>query len=154
MADDIAAHPYLASRFALTGGTALNMFLHNTPRLSFDLDYNYIGASDRDTMKAERPTVEAALADAFADEHSLSIKKRPNKARDHAGGKWDLRYRDAFRGSESLSVDVSYVRRVPLWPPTRHDSHQLGRWQATGVPVIEALQFESGPPDRGRGLSR
>ena len=143
LADDIAAHPYLASRFALTGGTALNMFVLDAARLSFDLDYNYIGEADRDTMKAERPTVEAALADAFA-EHRLRVKKRPNMARDHAGGKWDLRYRDAFGGSESLSVDVSYVRRVPLWPPTRHDSHQLGRWQATGVPVSDIHEIAAG----------
>lgn len=136
LAGDIAARPYLASRLALTGGTALNMFVLDAPRLSFDLDYNYIGAADRETMKAERPDVEAALADVFTD-HGLRVKKRPNLARYHAGGKWDLRYPDAFGGSEGLAVDVSYVRRVPLWPPTRLDSHRLGRWQATGVPVFD-----------------
>ncbi|MCY4369504.1 MAG: nucleotidyl transferase AbiEii/AbiGii toxin family protein [bacterium] len=79
LADDIAAHPYLASRLALTGGTALNMFVLAAPRLSFDLDYNYVGAGDRATMKAERPAVEAALANAFAD-HGLRVKRRPNLA--------------------------------------------------------------------------
>ena len=143
VADDIAAHPYLGERLALTGGTALNMFLLAAPRLSFDLDYNYIGSADRDTMKAERPTVEAELVDVFAD-HGLGVKKRPNLARDHAGGKWDLRYRDAFGGSEGLSVDVSYVRRVPLWPTTRRTSQRLGRWQATGVPVFDIHEIAAG----------
>ncbi|MCY4621210.1 MAG: nucleotidyl transferase AbiEii/AbiGii toxin family protein [bacterium] len=143
LADDIAAHPYLGGRLALTGGTALNVFVLPAPRLSFDLDYNYIGAPDRDTMKAERPTVEAALADVFAD-HRLRVKKRPNMMRDHAGGKWDLRYQDAFGGSESLSVDVGYVRRVPLWPTTYHDSHRLGRWQATAVPLFDIHEIAAG----------
>ena len=33
LADGIAAHPYLGSRLALTGGTALNMFVLPAPRL-------------------------------------------------------------------------------------------------------------------------
>ena len=136
LADDIAAHPYLGGRLALTGGTALNMFVLDAPRLSFDLDYNYIGPADRDTMRAERPDVEAALADVFT-EHGLRVKRRPNLARDHAGGKWVLRYQDVFGGSEGLSVDVGYVRRVPLWPTSRYDSYRLGRWRAIGVPLFD-----------------
>ena len=44
LADAIATDAYLDGRLALTGGTALNMFILDAPRLSFDLDYNYIGA--------------------------------------------------------------------------------------------------------------
>ena len=92
------------------------------------------------------------LSDVFA-EHGLRVKKRPNVARDHAGGKWDLRYQDAFGGSEGLSVDVSYVQRVPLRPTTRHDPQRLGRWQATGVPLFDAHEIAAGklsaPYDRG-----
>ena len=155
LADDIAAHPYLGGRLALTGGTALNMFVLSAPRLSFDLDYNYIGAPDRDTMKAERPAVAQMLADVFAT-HGLRVKRRPSVGQDHAGGKWDLRYQDAFGGSEGLSVDVSYVRRVPLWPTTCHDSHRLGRWQATGVPIFDIHEIAAGKLSalHDRGLPR
>ena len=143
LADDIAAHPYLGRRLALTGGTALNLFVLAAPRLSFDLDYHYIGAEDRATMKAERPDIEDALA-RLLPAHGLWVKKRPNLERDHAGGKWDLRYRNAFGRSEGLSVDVGYVRRVPLWPTTRHDSQRLGRWQATGVPLFDIHEIAAG----------
>ena len=155
LADDIAAHSYLGGRLALTGGTALNMFVLTAPRLSFDLDYNYIGSADRDMMKAERPAVTQMLADVFAT-HGLGVKKRPSVARDHAGGKWVLRYQDAFGGSEGLSVDVSYVRRVPLWPTTCHDSHRLGRWQATGVPLFDIHEIAAGKLSAlyDRGLPR
>ena len=142
LADAIATDAYLDGRLALTGGTALNMFILDAPRLSFDLDYNYIGAADRATMMAERPAVEGALAGVVAA-HGFSVKKRPSR-KDHAGGKWDLRYPNAWGRRESLAVDVSYVRRVPLWSPTRRASHRLGRWQATAVPVFDVHELAAG----------
>ncbi len=71
--NDVAVHPYLGDRVALTGGTALNMFVLDVPRLSFDLDFNYIGSTDLDTMKAERPRFEATMYDLF-DDHGLAVK--------------------------------------------------------------------------------
>ena len=56
-------HPFLKGRWVLKGGTALNLFLFDVPRLSVDIDLNYIGAVDRDTMMAERPKVEKAIQD-------------------------------------------------------------------------------------------
>ena len=44
-------------------------------------------------MKAERPVVEDALAGLLST-HGLRVKKRPNRKKDHAGGKWDLGYRN------------------------------------------------------------
>jgi len=41
------AHPFLKNRCALKGGTALNLFLFDVPRLSVDIDLNYIGADRR-----------------------------------------------------------------------------------------------------------
>jgi len=43
------------------GGTALNLFIFDVPRLSVDIDVNYIGAPDLDTMQKERPHVEELL---------------------------------------------------------------------------------------------
>jgi hypothetical protein len=40
---------------ALKGGTALNLFHFDVPRLSVDIDLNYVGAIERDTMLAENP---------------------------------------------------------------------------------------------------
>ncbi len=38
-----------APEFALKGGTAINMFLHDMPRLSVDIDLTYLPLTDRDT---------------------------------------------------------------------------------------------------------
>jgi hypothetical protein len=41
------SHLYLRDRFALKGGTALNLFIFDLPRLSVDIDLNYLGANAR-----------------------------------------------------------------------------------------------------------
>ena len=38
------SHPFLKGKWVLKGGTALNMFILDLPRLSVDIDLNYIGA--------------------------------------------------------------------------------------------------------------
>jgi predicted nucleotidyltransferase component of viral defense system len=43
----LESHPYLRGRLALKGGTALNVFVFDLPRLSVDIDLNYVGAADR-----------------------------------------------------------------------------------------------------------
>ena len=40
----LRSHPFLKTRIALKGGTALNLFIFDVPRLSVDIDLNYIGA--------------------------------------------------------------------------------------------------------------
>jgi predicted nucleotidyltransferase component of viral defense system len=45
-------HPRLKGRLALKGGTALNLFCFDVPRLSVDIDLNYIGFADREAMLA------------------------------------------------------------------------------------------------------
>ncbi|MFN7096136.1 MAG: nucleotidyl transferase AbiEii/AbiGii toxin family protein [Gammaproteobacteria bacterium] len=47
--------PYLKERIALKGGTAINLFCtKQLPRLSVDLDFNYINSVDRETMLEEK----------------------------------------------------------------------------------------------------
>ena len=41
------AHPFMGRRVALKGGTALNLFVFDAPRLSVDIDINYVGARSR-----------------------------------------------------------------------------------------------------------
>ena len=40
MLDGVRSHPSLKSRMVLKGGTALNLFVLDVPRLSVDIDFN------------------------------------------------------------------------------------------------------------------
>jgi predicted nucleotidyltransferase component of viral defense system len=59
--DRITVDADLGPYFVLKGGTALNLFVFDDiPRLSVDIDLNYIGASDVDGMRAARPATHIA----------------------------------------------------------------------------------------------
>ena len=108
----LKSHPYLKGTFALKGGTALNLFVFDTPRLSVDIDLNYTGAIEREKMLADRPRVEKAVEAVFSRE-GFSVKRKPIE---HAGGKWRLSYQ-SFEGlSGNLEVDLNFMFRIPLWP--------------------------------------
>jgi hypothetical protein len=59
--------PAIASApdFALKGGTAINLFLRDMPRLSVDIDLTYLPVSDRDTALTDIRTQLAAIAEAL-----------------------------------------------------------------------------------------
>ena len=113
--DAICDHPLLEGKLALKGGTALNLFVFNVPRLSVDIDLNYVGGASRGAMLEERPRIEAAIQTVFRRE-DFAVRRMPEE---HAGGKWSLRYADASGQSGRLDVDLNFMYRVPL--VARHD---------------------------------
>jgi predicted nucleotidyltransferase component of viral defense system len=138
--DGFRSHPFLKGRLALKGGTALNLFLFDLPRLSVDIDLNYIGAADRETMMAERPKVEQAV-EAVCAREGLQTVRVPS---DHAGGKWRLRYDSALGEGGNLELDINFMFRVPLWPVERLDSKPLGTYRATEIPVLDIHELAAG----------
>ncbi len=136
----MVAHPFMGPRVALKGGTALNLFVFDVPRLSVDIGVNYVGAADRATMTAERPKLDAAL-EQVASRLGLTVKRAPSE---HAGGKWRLSYTSALGRPTILEVDVNYMLRVPLWDPTRRDSREFLGDQATKIQVLDDHELAAG----------
>ncbi len=133
-------HPFLRTRWALKGGTALNLFVLKMPRLSVDIDLNYIGAVDRETMMSERPKVEQAVQGVFSRE-GFTVKRIPSE---HAGGKWRLAYSSVVGEIGNLDVDLNFMFRQPLWDLKIVNSHPLGHYQAKDVPVVDIHELTAG----------
>ena len=138
--DKLKKHPFLKGRLALKGGTALNVFLFELPRLSVDIDLNYIGAVDRDVMLAERPKLEKGI-EAVCEREEMSVNRSPDS---HAGGKWRLSYESAITQGGNLEVDVNYMFRQPLWPIVERDSRRIGAFQATAIPTLDIHELAAG----------
>jgi predicted nucleotidyltransferase component of viral defense system len=134
------SHPYLKERIALKGGTALNLFVFDLPRLSVDIDLNYIAAVDRERMLAERPDIERAV-EAVSGRLGMQIKRVPTE---HAGGKWRFGYAGAAGRPGTIELDVNFLLRAPLWPPAVIDSRPVGTVSATRVPVLERHELAGG----------
>lgn len=131
--DGFDRHPYLKGRLALKGGTALNLFVFDAPRLSIDIDLNYVGRLDREAMLAERPDVERALG-AVCGRAGISIDRAPGA---HAGGKWRLRYESAEGRSANLELDVNYMLRAPLWDPAHANAKSIGGLPTPTFPILD-----------------
>ena len=139
--DSIQSHPFLRGKFALKGGTALNLFVFDVPRLSVDIDLNYVGNESRDAMMEERLKIADALQAVFSREDFIVSWASLDE---HAADKWSLRYLAASGQRGRVDVDVNYMYRVPLWPITTMNSRPLGRWQATAVPVVDIHELAAG----------
>lgn len=138
--DALNSHPFLKTRIVLKGGIALNLFHFDVPRLSVDIDLNYIGAADRRTVLAERPKFERAVQ-AVCSREGLIVKRIPSE---HSGGKWRLSYAASLGGSGNLELDVNFMFRTPLWTPKIAESFAVGSFKTSPVPVLDPHELAAG----------
>jgi predicted nucleotidyltransferase component of viral defense system len=136
----INSHTFLKGKLALKGGTALNVFIFEFPRLSVDIDLNYIGAIDRDEMLAEKPKIEQALQAVFSRE-DYNIKRVPTE---HAGGKWRLGYQNAAGRPGNLEIDLNFMLRQPLLKVKKLNSYSLGDFTVQSFPVLDFHELMAG----------
>ena len=138
--DALNSHPFLKGKWVLKGGTALNMFMLDIPRLSVDIDLNYIGTLDREGMLTDRPKIEQAVHAVFSRE-GFTTRRVPDE---HAGGKWRLSYQGFTGQSRNLEVDINFMFRQPLWDIQIADSHPLGDFHAKSIPVLDLHELAAG----------
>ena len=134
------SHPSLRGKWVLKGGTALNLFVLRLPRLSVDIDLNYIGALGREEMLADRPSIEQAAQAVFSRE-GFAVRRIPGE---HAGGKWRLSYPSLTGQPANLEVDFNFMYRQPLWEIHHADSCPLGDFQAKRVPILDLHELAAG----------
>ena len=113
--DRLDRHEVTRGTWLLKGGTALNLLHLHVPRLSVDIDINFVGFQRVEDMRRARPEFERTLT-ACCEREGCAVRRAPTE---HAGGKFRLRYASVLGGSQNLEVDVSYVARVPLWGGVR-----------------------------------
>lgn len=120
LARNVAIHTTLSRTLVLKGGTALNLCFGPPRRLSVDLDYNYIGHRDRESMLEDRPLVERTVAE-LAKRSGYRVQL---SADTFAGRKLFLVYRSVFGNEDRIEVDLNFLFRVPI---TRSEARLL--WQ-------------------------
>lgn len=136
----LAAHPWLGPKVALKGGTALNLFVLDLPRLSVDIDLDYIGHADPTELQQARPLIEQALVQ-VATRLGLTMTRTPG---DHAGGKWRMAYVSAFGRPANIECDINLLLRVPLWDVQVMDSGTFPGIRARAIPVLDRHEVAAG----------
>lgn len=130
----------LRDRLALKGGTAINLFSDDVPRLSVGIDLNYVGSPDLERMRAERPQLERAIRDVCRRE-DIVVRHGPAG---HAAGKWRLAYSDPEGNPGALELAVNFLLRTPLWPVSRAECRPVGPYRSDPVAILDLHELAAG----------
>jgi predicted nucleotidyltransferase component of viral defense system len=132
---------FLKNKFALKGGTALNLFLLDLPRLSVDIDLNYIGSANRDEMLEDKAQVQRRISTIC---NKLDIKIDRDPSDEHSGGKFLLSCEGALNQRSNLELDLNYILRVPIFKIELKDSIKLDTYSATSIPLLNIHEITAG----------
>jgi predicted nucleotidyltransferase component of viral defense system len=132
---EVYAHPFLQDRLVLKGGTAINIFLFDVPRLSVDIDFNYIGSRDKEAMIEERTTIREVFKRIF------KIAKYESEFSENYGSdRYNLWYKNASGNRDRIKVETNFLLRVPLLKPVKSRKQRL--FQLLPLPTVKILAPE------------
>jgi predicted nucleotidyltransferase component of viral defense system len=129
---EIAPHVFRAPRFALKGGTALNLFVRNMPRLSVDIDVVY--ADHRPGRDEAMKEIADELAAVTARLASIGIEAQSLQTK--AGDEVKILVR---RAKSQVKVEVNFVFRGAVLPVEKRSLVQPASdlfTTALSVPVL------------------
>ncbi len=137
---DIDRHPLLSQVLVLKGGTALHLGFGQPQRLSVDLDFNYVGSLQREVMESARPQIEEALQ-RIATAQGYQVQwSRPA----HAGRKCFLAYRSASATPDRIEVDLNFLHRQLLLPPSQRALWSPDPTQSVSSQIISLPELCAG----------
>ena len=114
---DILEHfntnPLLLESMALKGGTAINLTVFDLPRLSVDIDLDFIKNCSKDEMLKSREAINAEiLNDMFVQGYTLS----PNTKNPHSLDSWAFYYQNAGGNKDNIKIEINYSMRNHIYP--------------------------------------
>ncbi len=134
----ISLLPHIARQecFALKGGTAINLFFRDMPRLSVDIDLTYLPVADRSSSLA---AIDRALRQIAVDVKQgvpgCTVRMSPLKGTSH------LMKLLVTRGDTAVKVEVTPVLRGCLYPPQKLEAVRSVR-DTFGYARLQVLAFE------------
>ncbi len=104
----ISENGELSKNLALKGGTVLNFVYLNIPRLSIDIDLNFVGALEKEEMLKRRPRVSDGIQYMAEKLGYKAVVKPPSYIID----RFLLKYPTLKETRDSIKVEVNYLERV------------------------------------------
>lgn len=105
--------PEFAGKLALKGGTAINLCIVDCPRLSVDIDLDYVENLPKDEMAAVRAQLKENLIDYIQDNgYTLWEKPRGHFALDSLL----LSYLATSGNKDNIKLEINYIDRAHILP--------------------------------------
>lgn len=114
---DILEHfnknPLLKESLALKGGTAINLTICNLPRLSVDIDLDYLKTDSREDMLRSRDMI-TSMIDRYMK--SQSYVASPKSKSPLSLDSWVYEYTNAGGNKDNIKLEVNYSLRAHVLP--------------------------------------
>lgn len=112
----INEHEYLREHLLLKGGTAINMTVFNLPRLSVDIDMDFVPNYNRECMGIAREKVMQILKEYMLQEgYQISSASRFSFNLDG----FHFQYLNAGGNRDSIKVELNYLLRTHILEPVK-----------------------------------
>ena len=132
---DILPHVFTEGGFALKGGTAINLFLQNMPRMSVDIDLVYTGLEERDSALQSIETKLNIIAKKLRDKLSLDV----NLSSSGSESETKLFIR---KGKANIKVEVNHVFRRSVYPIVKGDLSKYAQERFSRSMAIQMLDHD------------
>ncbi|MBS3988290.1 MAG: nucleotidyl transferase AbiEii/AbiGii toxin family protein [Erysipelothrix sp.] len=101
-------NPILKDNLALKGGTAINLTIFNLPRLSVDIDLDYLITNSREEMLKSREIINAIIDRYMVFQgYSKNVKTR----NPHSLDSWIYDYIGASGNRDNIKIEINYSLR-------------------------------------------
>lgn len=101
-------------KLVLKGGTCINLFYRDMPRLSVDIDLDYIGSVRKEKMLEEKIAISDFLERRLENEnYYLSTDKTK---RYYALDSLVFKYNSESGGTDNIKIEINYMDRLHLYP--------------------------------------
>lgn len=117
---DIENDTELNKLLAIKGGTAINFIYYKTPRLSVDIDLNYVGSPEKEVMLSDYARIDKLL-NKIVKAAGYTVKPE----RKYALLRHYLNYIDVKGNKDNIKVEINFLERVPAVEIVRRDFRHL-----------------------------
>jgi len=107
-------NPLLKENLALKGGTAINLTICSLPRLSVDIDLDYLKTDSREEMLRSREMITFEI-DRYMK--SQSYTRSPKSKSPLSLDSWVYEYTNAAGNKDNIKLEINYSLRAHVLPP-------------------------------------
>ncbi len=112
----INEHEYLREHILLKGGTAINMTVFNLPRLSIDIDMDFVPNYNREDMGLAREKITQILKEYMSQEgYQVSPVSRFSFSLDA----FYFQYQNAGGNRDNIKIEINYSLRTHIFEPVK-----------------------------------
>jgi len=106
-------NPLLCDVLALKGGTAINLTVFNLPRLSVDIDLDFVTECSKEEMLVSREQINKEILNyMFTQDYALS----PNTKNPHSLDSWAFFYQNAGGNKDNIKIEINFSMRNHIYP--------------------------------------